>query len=307
MILYRYLDYYGGLKTLESSSLKATRPMDYNDPFEYLVASDVDRRTYRKEFLSEISTTDMDILVTQQLSREGINKATSKERRQAELTVKQRMRKGFEVEFQRGIAERTHHRLELLSKNMAVICFSANPKNNLMWGHYCNGHRGVILEFDTKVGFQVEPTIIEIKYRPKPPSSNFLNGNFKHVTKAMQLDLQRKILGYKSDIWKYEAEHRIQFNMSVLQSASDNEGEEILTFEIPKAAIKSITFGCRLSRKKIDRLCQILDQEGYEHVSQKYALPSIREYSLEYVDREAWLVRQSERERIREEYIREPL
>ena len=51
MLLYRYLDFDGGLKTLKDCALKATRPIDFNDPFEYLLKVETDRRLFRKEFL----------------------------------------------------------------------------------------------------------------------------------------------------------------------------------------------------------------------------------------------------------------
>lgn len=82
MILYRYLDFYGALKTLEDSSLKATRPIDYNDPFEYLVAVHPNRRVYQR-FLADVPLDHMDEFISNQLKQMGIQKPTSKQHLQA--------------------------------------------------------------------------------------------------------------------------------------------------------------------------------------------------------------------------------
>lgn len=306
MILYRYLDFVGGLKTLNNSALKATRPIDYNDPFEYLVNSEVDRRTFRKEFLQNLPNEIIDKRIETLLKKQGKRFPHSKERRQAELEVKRKLRQEFETGFWKGIRERSHYRLEQLSKGMAVICFTENSNNNLMWSHYCNGHRGIMIEFDTELVFPTTPVIIKIKYVDAPPNCNFLNGNYDHVTEEMQAESQRQILGYKSNIWKYEEEYRIQFNLDMLKQHREDR-REILLFPIPNNSIRSVVFGCKLSEREIDQITQILDGDGYAHVERKYAIPSINDYTLEYVDYDTWFTSLVEKEKVREEYERDPL
>jgi len=84
-----------------------------------------------------------------------------------------------------------------------------------------------------------------------PPQNNTskqqLNWSLRSYDERDAGGSAKKILGYKSDIWRYEDEHRIQFDLSVLKRAKDNRGKELLTFEVPKKSIRRIIFGCRLT------------------------------------------------------------
>jgi hypothetical protein len=43
-----------------------------------------------------------------------------------------------------------------LDKTSAIICFSENWQNPLMWAHYADSHRGIALGFDIKDEFLIK-------------------------------------------------------------------------------------------------------------------------------------------------------
>lgn len=39
--------------------------------------------------------------------------------------------------------------IENLRQNSGIVCFSANPRSNRMWGYYASSHRGICISYDT--------------------------------------------------------------------------------------------------------------------------------------------------------------
>lgn len=120
------------------------------------------------------------------------------------------------------------------SKFMKLCCFSKVKNEILMWSHYADNHRGICLEYDSKLirlDRETKLFIYPIKY-----SSDVAIGNFENdVVSAAILAYTQK---YKK--WEYEEEFR------AIITSDENK------ININPAALKSITFGCctPLSQKK---------------------------------------------------------
>ena len=50
-------------------------------------------------------------------------------------------------------------------EKIGVVCFSKEPRNLLMWSHYANHHRGLVLQFEIANDFESMSTILEIEYK----------------------------------------------------------------------------------------------------------------------------------------------
>ena len=282
MRLFRYLDPTGGLATLEHNAIKATRPKYFNDPFEYLLRIKTGRPLFRKEVLShpEIKKVLRENTDTR-LRNLGISKPTAAETRQARLLAQKELRAVYDGEYGSGEEDSVKYSMEKLSNEMAVTCFSREENHPLMWSHYAQGHLGMLIEIDTETAFPIEPHIIKIKYVKEPPEYDYLDGELPNNS-TTQKHFEEKILGRKFELWSYEKEHRIHFNVSILKKRLSPDGDEILLFEIPKQAIKKVVLGCRFPKEKMQELKRIMAVEGYEETQLYQAVTSTYSYKLDY-------------------------
>lgn len=116
-----------------------------------------------------------------------------------------------------------------LINQFRVVCFSRAKENTLMWSHYADGGRGCMIEFQLLEGRKPD----KVSYLKKPALCET----------QILIEKAAEILLYKEKPWKYEAESRL-----LLSSA-----EKFLPI-----VVKSITFGSRADRKKVNLLAHIL-------------------------------------------------
>lgn len=116
-----------------------------------------------------------------------------------------------------------------LIKTFRIVCFSRDKDHPLMWSHYANGARGCVIEFQLIDDQQVH----KVSYLKKPILTE------RHINR----EKAEEILLYKEKPWKYESESRCLLG-----------GNE--TF-LP-INIKSVTFGSRTEKTKVDMLLHIL-------------------------------------------------
>lgn len=118
---------------------------------------------------------------------------------------KQRQRKDFEFFIKKGLKQNNQkmdagavqtmvsNQMEKLNKipdylenfmddqidNMGIYCLSENNKNILMWSHYANNHKGLVLQFDVADAIEAFFPAFKITYSSDYPALNFLNKNEK--------------------------------------------------------------------------------------------------------------------------------
>jgi hypothetical protein len=87
-------------------------------------------------------------------------------------------------------------------ENSGLVCFSATPLSNRMWGYYASSHRGICIGYDTRYQpFQLTfPVIYE---DPKEPLE---------IVDAWQTDCTKfcdHLARRKGEEWKFEQEYRL--------------------------------------------------------------------------------------------------
>lgn len=153
-------------------------------------------------------------------------------------------------------------------KNASMCCFSRTNKNILMWSHYADSHKGIVLGFDSyenrkdydikyefidfdddrlqslknSIGFHelslpVWPVIYDGK---KPNQIEYCNDAY---------DIMMKML-FKSPNWQYEEEMRIIFFSPVL----DNN------IEYKRRTLKEIIFGVNTNESDIKTIRKIVEK-----------------------------------------------
>jgi hypothetical protein len=81
-------------------------------------------------------------------------------------------------------------------KDQVRICsLSRTPSDHLMWAHYADGHRGVVIEVD------VDKSIYDVR--------SVLYSGMKHVGGYQLFETAKDILSQKNEFWEYEQEERV--------------------------------------------------------------------------------------------------
>ena len=132
-----------------------------------------------------------------------------------------------------------------------VCCLSQDSKGILMWSHYADQHKGLVLQFDVSANPEVFLQAISVEYSPEYPVIEWTDPQ----ETALKVGLLRK---FKS--WSYEQERRI---------IKPGLANSLLPFN--PSALTGIILGCRFPKEKISSLEAIL---GIRR-SKGYSMPTI--------------------------------
>ncbi|EMN8763442.1 MULTISPECIES: DUF2971 domain-containing protein [Serratia] len=161
----------------------------------------------------------------------------------------------------------------------AGICsFSKARKNQLMWSHYADEHKGVCIGFkEHKIrphGSYIYP--IDVTYQDEYPFEEIIErfNYFEHIygmnnLKSIAGDILISILGTKYTSWKYERERRLVFVKSIAHKFEPD-------------AVNSIAFGLRMAERDRQTLRNLLSGAEWDHVKWFQSIKSATKYSLEF-------------------------
>ena len=155
------------------------------------------------------------------------------------------------------------------SDTSGILCLTRNPLNALMWSHYGDEHRGVVLGIDAeKAGFlDVERCLVPAQFgnviyshtRPmhsliaSETTNPILVGHTQHYPAGREEKVQRTFL-QKPACWGYEEE------VSVVKCLSDSDNginksgtfselaqpnKTLYCYKLPDGAVKEIYWGIR--------------------------------------------------------------
>jgi hypothetical protein len=168
-----------------------------------------------------------------------------------------------------------HAVFDVTDQNFGVLSLSECPTDVRMWGHYADGGRGFLIEFDPEHswfhGKREERDsfrhIRQVKYVASRPA--------KFLLEVTELDF----LYTKWDVWSEEQEWRVIRCFKEAKKKTDKPdpyGNDILLFEIPPDAIKSVIVGFSAGSAFEDEARSILAKDKkLEHVRIKRAIQSI--------------------------------
>lgn len=139
----------------------------------------------------------------------------------------------------------------LRRSNYGIVCFSETEKEPLLWSHYADCHRGIVVGFN---GDHME-ALWKVKYtnkRPSIPLSVLRDASRKQEV----LDCFMKTVFYKSEHWSYESERRVLID---LDQCKIEQGEYFRVFD-PRI-VASVILGLRCDRSIAD-VARTLRQSG---------------------------------------------
>ena len=187
--LYKYLGYDEGAKALlENGTLKYSHFSEFNDPFDCVVSYDVNDSVEYYKSRKDLFKTFGDKL-----------KLSPSER----ISKRKQVLKNFENSIRNGEFHKS------LMDRIGICCLSSVPDSILMWSHYSEHHKGIVVEFDTFQDKYVQLREVEKKlisypivYQENMPKISVRNGQDGFAA------VQSTILT-KSPSWEYEKEVRV--------------------------------------------------------------------------------------------------
>lgn len=164
--------------------------------------------------------------------------------------------------------------LKQVNQSTGVLCLSST-ENEVMWTHYANRHKGLMVSFDSQHPF-FRNRLRAVVYSDSLKVS-VKEGVLRLAGKKIPVDdiLQEKPLPIPEDLflrkalpWSYEQEVRIIQPLSQADRIIPVDGAYPLhLLEMPSAAIYAITFGYEADRHGIDAvMSQIKSTSKLKHV-----------------------------------------
>jgi hypothetical protein len=272
MILYKYCDS-KGIDILEKRRLKLSKISDFNDPFEFKLSYD-GRITFESVF-EELSN---DNATLERLYNLYVNSRLYKPRlKKPSLEISEKDKEHFKKWFRSWgklpgpfsfLQEEYNKRIESAvqgidlfnNSNYRIVCLSACSDSILMWSHYGDSHRGILIRFNADkfpLEMNIDDSLIEVKYSENrvilPPSLNT-----EHFYEALLQLGATKHAG-----WSYEKEYRIIF---------EYVGKaDIHYFDIEPSLIHEVVLGMRCPEATEARIKEIIASQDFKHVVLKKA------------------------------------
>lgn len=141
-------------------------------------------------------------------------------------------------------------------KNIGVLSLTESPNNLLMWAHYANSHKGMVIGLDSTHPF----------FDQRKTDKD----EFRHLKKLAYQKVRPKhaMLDIKSiddflvkgSEWKYEQEWRMLMSLRDADKKIICSPYDIHLFKLPFSAIKSIRLGARSAEDTKIKIRSILKQ-----------------------------------------------
>ncbi|MCJ7771719.1 MAG: DUF2971 domain-containing protein [Desulfobacterales bacterium] len=177
------------------------------------------------------------------------------------------------------------------ANNLGIFSLTRSKHSLLMWAHYANHHKGIIVGFNCKHPFFNQ----DIPATQDPPeNTSYLGKVFPVVYDRVRLDIEfssdvTKSLLQKSDEWIYEKEYRMFMRRRDCDElGSDSDGnvlKNVNLFKVPELAITRIIFGERANKEAIilDFISALKGNPNLSHIKFEAAELHRELYHIEHI------------------------
>lgn len=239
------------IKFLESRTIRFTQPSFLNDPYECHLTLD---RAARQALLDDFA---------QGYRRHfsGLSEEKVQERAKANEPT---------------IIENALLNYRRIRNELGVLSLTEDPLNLLMWAHYGDEHRGIVVELDfthpslfmTSAGGKEFAGLFAVKYTSEK------------VCGIPTPDNVIETLVTKSPEWEYEKEWRFVRTLNLLKEVKD----DIYVAEIAPEAIKRIILGARFPAHRLPEVMKHIKDGDLKHVIVEKAVMIPNRFGLKLVD-----------------------
>lgn len=245
-MLYKYLPS-KRVDVLEKLKIRFSPLRSLNDPFENLPLIEIGEE--KEDRISEIiSGLDELWSNTDEIEKTQENKQVLEESK---------------IELLRNLDEKTNAHvvgqglMSWLGDNFGVLSLSRTESNLLMWSHYAEEGKGIVLGFDEDHIFFRQRNREGNPTRPIPV---VYSGKRRRIVPGEERYYE-KLLCEKPLHWAYEEEERLFCTFSSKDGAigKDEYGQDIVLSELPKETIASIYLGYHVSDPTENRVFEALN------------------------------------------------
>lgn len=165
------------------------------------------------------------------------------------------------------------------SETSGVLCLSENENNHLMWAHYADSHKGMLLEFDcSHIYFNLYSRFLKVCY-----SSERVYFDPNQDSPAHFEDFSLNVVRTKYISWSYESEWRGAYPLGHCEKVITDKGETLYFTHIPPDLITRIVLGEKFPLEKEKTLVDVIASNGLKIKLQR-AKRHKTEFTLEYHD-----------------------
>lgn len=267
------------LDVLTTRKIRYTQVSALNDPFEALPAIHlaIPQDDYKNFARKEIRKHTRNLPGTSPKQRKSIRRDL--------------LRKAMEdYSAEDGDQAASHYQQKvrrITDSTTGILCLSKVPDNILMWSHYADSHRGLVIEFDSKHKYFTYGTQ-EVRYSKDRPAMLLNDTN-----------PSAEIMTTKSIDWKYEQEVRRSESL-VSEHIMLPEGgridlaphdaienpEEIYLFNLPNDLITGVVLGWKSTVQFREEVRKAALSIGIKPTKIRQAIPSKHEYKVDVVPME---------------------
>lgn len=284
MILYKYTSSVIGLDILRSKSIRFTQMDELNDPFEShlpvqnMVSEDGFTNLLNSlidnddviEMVIEKTINDMyaqlstkyDKSIPKELFREYIFNEVRKELAQYGKTLRQYVKDDFESR-KISIVHSTNAIMPfMLSKEIGILSLTSIVDNEVMWSHYSDSHRGIVIGFNSENDWL--NNCFKVSYKNDRPLIDAST-----IATMRETERLSSLFGIKNEAWSYEEEYRIIEPIKLLQDSGlkDSRGVTVYLKSFPPQLINVVVYGNRLGDDLTHQFQNVMKSPEYQHVN----------------------------------------
>ena len=167
--------------------------------------------------------------------------------------------------------------LKKFSDDALILSLSKTNKNLLMWGHYADCHKGIVIEFNPKA--KILDGCTDVKYKKDIVDLEYSYNKYFSKDCIALTNTLKKLFTTKSICWKYEKEKRIIVDkptlIKYLKQRSKNrnfdklEEQNYIDVDFNPTDIKAIYLGANISNENKKYLISLI-KERYKHIKILY-------------------------------------
>lgn len=273
---------------IKNFKIRFTQPSCCNDPFEAQLCIDpLEDEAVIKKHVAKLILVDYRQYVLHESTLGKQPASLEKFRQRIEIHYESRMR---HLRVNRRLArERAAERVRKFWDDLGLLSLTATENNLLMWAHYTDGHKGMVIEFDAKHPF------LKLTDSSHPnPSERERDIQFGALTPVVySSDRPRHHLGEipqpvdfftKSPEWSYEREWRVVRLLAESDSQKPTPQGTVHLFAVPPECIKRVVMGCCMEQKtRTELLNAFAVNPTLRHVQIEEAKLDLDTFRLNYV------------------------
>lgn len=174
---------------------------------------------------------------------------------------------------------------EKLPARLGVLCLSENSNQPLMWAHYADSHRGLMIEFDrAHPAFNRQRSADDDFGHLRPVSYSKLRPELTMQTIDGNNAFEVFALT-KADPWRYEEEIRLIWPLKLADKTVETPSGPIGLLSCPSSAVVSVTLGCKASEQTLSAVREALrSQPDAAHIAVRRAQLDETAFELNYND-----------------------